>query len=96
MLGDERSRQFHLPETSKKEGLQPSPEADNQPWLRRVTLDLAGMLPTPGVSQAFAATLLTRRTRIWSTDCSARPTLATNGHASQRPNRRYLRPALRQ
>ena len=39
----------------KKEGLQPSPEADKPALIRRVTLDLTGMLPTPEEVQAFAS-----------------------------------------
>jgi hypothetical protein len=37
----------------KKEGLQPSPEADKSALVRRVTLDLTGVLPTPEEVQAF-------------------------------------------
>ncbi|MCC6671306.1 MAG: PSD1 domain-containing protein [Planctomycetes bacterium] len=37
------------------EGLAPSPEADRLAWLRRVTLDLTGLPPTPEEATAFAA-----------------------------------------
>jgi len=46
--------QFIL-ERLKKEGLSPSPEADKPTIIRRVTLDLTGLLPTPAEVRAFQA-----------------------------------------
>jgi hypothetical protein len=39
----------------EREGLQPSPEAPRGEWLRRVTLDLTGLPPTPEEVDAFLA-----------------------------------------
>jgi hypothetical protein len=39
----------------EKEGLRPSPEATREQWLRRVSLDLIGLPPTPAEVDAFLA-----------------------------------------
>ena len=39
----------------EKEGLEPAPEVDRTRWLRRVTLDLTGLPPTPEQIAAFQA-----------------------------------------
>ena len=44
-------------ERLEKEGLQPSSEAERVTWLRRATLDLTGLPPTPEETEAFAKDL---------------------------------------
>jgi len=44
-----------IQERLMREGLPPSPEADRRTLLRRVTLDLTGVPPTPEEMQAFLA-----------------------------------------
>ncbi|MBK9166161.1 MAG: DUF1553 domain-containing protein [Bryobacterales bacterium] len=39
----------------QEKGLRPSPPADRITWLRRVTLDVTGLMPTPDEVQAFLA-----------------------------------------
>ena len=51
-MGQDADRSFILARM-KKEGLHPSPEADKDTLIRRVTLDLTGLLPTPAEVKAF-------------------------------------------
>jgi len=44
-----------LAQAMTKEGLDFAPEADRATWLRRVTLDLTGLLPKPGEVETFLA-----------------------------------------
>ena len=45
---------FWILDRLEREGLKPSPEADREVLLRRVSLDLRGLPPTPGEMDAFA------------------------------------------
>ncbi|MFQ3593481.1 MAG: PSD1 and planctomycete cytochrome C domain-containing protein, partial [Gemmataceae bacterium] len=45
----------HILARLEKEGLAPTPEADRATWLRRVTLDLTGLPPTPQEVRDFLA-----------------------------------------
>jgi hypothetical protein len=53
-LAPQRHR-FLCPGRLEHEGLAPSPEADRTTLLRRVTLDLTGLPPTPAETNAFLA-----------------------------------------
>ncbi len=44
-----------LAATHQQQGLRPQPEADRRIWLRRVSLDLTGLPPTPDELDAFLA-----------------------------------------
>jgi hypothetical protein len=61
-------------ERLKKEGLQPSPEADKETLIRRVTLDLTGLLPTPAEVRAFAKDTSPQAFENLVDDLLARPT----------------------
>ena len=49
-----------------REGLKPSPEADRRTLLRRVSLDLTGIPPTPEETATFLADQSSEPTRRWS------------------------------
>jgi hypothetical protein len=44
---------YYLDETLRREGIKPAPPADEAALLRRLTLDLAGRIPTAAESRAF-------------------------------------------
>ena len=46
-LGQEPDRRLHRRRASSERGLTPQPPADKRVWLRRVSLDLIGLPPTP-------------------------------------------------
>ncbi len=58
------------------EGLAPSPEADRHVQLRRVTLDLTGLPPTPAELDAFLSDPASDAYEKWSTGCWPRRTMA--------------------
>jgi len=58
-----------------KEKLQPSPEADRVTLIRRVTLDLTGLPPTPREVDAFLADPSPRAYERWLIACWPRPIL---------------------
>lgn len=68
----------------EKEKLQPSPEADRPTLLRRVSLDLTGLPPTPAEMQAF---LSDKSTRAWEKVVDR---LLASPHYGERWGRRWL------
>ena len=70
----------------EKEGLKPSTEADSITLLRRVTLDLIGLPPTPEEVAVFlkesAIDRSEKRTKQWLSGCLLHPIMANAGPAS--------------
>ena len=71
--GKQSDRSFILARL-KKEGLKPSPEADKATLIRRVTLDLTGLLPTPDEVRAFENDTSPQAYEHLVDDLLARPT----------------------
>jgi hypothetical protein len=56
----------------ENQGIQPSPEADRNTLIRRLSFDLLGLPPTPGEWTHFCATNAPMLTSDWSIGCSPR------------------------
>jgi hypothetical protein len=65
----------------EKEGLKPA-EADRYTLVRRVTLDLIGLPPTPEEADAFVNDNLRTPTRNWWIDSSPRRTTESDGRGA--------------
>ena len=63
-------------------GLHPSPEADKYALIRRVSLDLVGLPPTPEEADAFANDPAPMRTKSWSTGSWPARNTASAGRAA--------------
>ena len=92
VVGEEPHRSLH-PRPPRSRRLTPSAPAAKHTWLRRVTLDLTGLPPTPAEVDAFLADQLPTPTNASSIACSPRRTTASAGRALARPRplRRHQR-----
>ena len=63
------------------QGLTPSPEAQRATLIRRLSLDLTGLPPTPAEVAAFEADPVRRPTRSWWIASSPLPSSASAGRA---------------
>ena len=62
----------YIDELQHREEVQPGPTADDATLLRRLTLDLAGRIPTSAEARAFRASKRRTRSSAWSIACSPR------------------------
>ena len=64
------------------DGLEPAPEADKITLVRRVTLDLTGLPPSPAEVDAFLADSAPDAYENWSSGCWLRPAMASTWPAT--------------
>ena len=62
-------------------GIVPSELCSDAEFIRRVSLDITGTLPTPAQTKAFRRPI-SRSARRWSTDCSTRPSMPPSSRSS--------------
>jgi len=69
-------------EKLREHGLRPSPEADRRTLIRRVSIDLTGLPPTPDEVDRFLGDPSPDAFESSSTVCSHRPAMANDGLAT--------------